>query len=71
MKKKILMSSGLLCLFLSINAHDDLVYRTRSGWSFDIGSQAHISQTVDASFLGGACVGDYDGDGLADLCENK
>lgn len=71
MKKKILMSSGLLCLFLSINAHDDLVYRTQSGWSFDIGNQAHISQTVDASFLGGACVGDYDGDGLADLCEIK
>ena len=52
-----------------MNAHDDLIYRTQSGWSYDIGNQSHITQTVDAAFIGGACVGDYNGDGLVDICE--
>ncbi len=65
------MSLGLLCLFLSMNAHDDLIYRTQSAWLVDYGNQSKISKSINSSFESGACVGDYDGDGLIDICEIK
>ena len=34
-------------------AHDDLVYRTASEWSFDAGNQSTISETYGSAFLGG------------------
>lgn len=69
MKKKILLSVVSLSLTAGAGAHDDLIYRTQAGWNFDIGNQSVISQTLDAVFTGGACVGDYDGDGRVDICE--
>lgn len=69
MKKKFLLLVVFGFLASWMNAHDDLIYRTQSGWSYDIGNQSHITQTVDAAFIGGACVGDYNGDGLVDICE--
>ena len=69
MKKKFLLLVVFGSLASWMNAHDDLIYRTQSGWSYDIGNQSHITQTVDAAFIGGACVGDYNGDGLVDICE--
>ena len=50
-------------------AHDDLVYRTASEWSFDAGNQSTISETYGSVFLGGAVVADYNGDGIPDICE--
>ena len=50
-------------------AHDDLVYRTASEWSFDAGNQSTISETYGSAFLGGAVVADYNGDGIPDICE--
>ncbi len=69
MKKKILLSVVSFSLAVGAGAHDDLIYRTQAGWNFDIGNQSVISQTLDAVFTGGACVGDYDGDGRVDICE--
>ena len=69
MKKKILLSVVSFSLAVGAGAHDDLSYRTQAGWNFDIGNQSVISQTLDAVFTGGACVGDYDGDGWVDICE--
>lgn len=70
MKNKIgLLSLGLLCPFLLTNAHDDLIYRTQTQWNFDAGNQSRITGTVDAAFKGASFVGDYNGDGLFDLCE--
>ncbi|MCS2957885.1 VCBS repeat-containing protein [Bacteroides salyersiae] len=69
MKKKILLSVVSFSLAVEAGAHDDLIYRTQAGWNFDIGNQSVISQTLDAVFTGGACVGDYDGDGRVDICE--
>ena len=50
-------------------AHDDLVYRTASEWSFDAENQSTISETYGSAFLGGAVVADYNGDGIPDICE--
>lgn len=37
-------------------AHDDLVYRTASEWSFDAEISRLISETYGSVFLGGAVV---------------
>ena len=50
MKKKFLLLVVFGSLASWMNAHDDLIYRTQSGWSDDIGNQSHITQTVDAAF---------------------
>ena len=52
-------------------AHDDLVYRTASEWSFDAGNQSTISETYGSAFLGGAVVADYNGDGIPDICKRS
>lgn len=69
MKKRIIVSLGLIGAFLSAGAHDDLIYRTATQWNFDLGNQSVISRTSDADFKGAAFTGDYNGDGLIDLCE--
>lgn len=69
MKKRIAISIAACCLLARAEAHDDLIYRTQSGWEFDAGNHSRISQRLEASFAGGACAGDYNGDGLTDLCE--
>ena len=33
-------------------AHDDLVYRTASEWSFDAGNQSTISETYGSAWAG-------------------
>lgn len=50
-------------------AHDDMVYRTGTAWNFDAGNQSAISETYASTFLGGAVVADYNGDGIPDICE--
>lgn len=67
--KKIILSIGLLCGLTSISAHDDLIYRTQTQWHFDLGNKAQIARTSDAGFKGASFAGDYNGDGLVDLCE--
>lgn len=72
MKKNMKENSLVRCLFLPGcrgRCSRRLIYRTQAGWNFDIGNQSIISQTLDAVFTGGACVGDYDGDGRVDICE--
>lgn len=70
MKNKIvLLSIGLLCPFACVHAHDDLIYRTQTQWNLDTGNQSQITGTIDAAFKGASFVGDYNGDGLFDICE--
>ncbi len=51
------------------HAHDDLVYRTDAEWCFDPGNKSVISETYPSTFLDGALVADYNGDGIPDICE--
>lgn len=70
MKRRIILSIVTCCLFAWADAHDDLIYRTQSGWHFEAGSHSRVShKVVDAPFTGSACAGDCNGDGLVDLCE--
>ena len=69
MKIRVLILLSLTCVINASFAHDDMVYRTASSWSFDAGNQSAVSSTCLSPFLGGAVVADYNGDGIPDLCE--
>jgi hypothetical protein len=66
----------LIFIFLAFSsiiafAHDDVAYRTTSGWSIDYGNNTTIDKTYPASYAGSVATffADYNGDGLLDLAK--
>lgn len=69
MKKAHIILFSAIMFSTGLYAHDDLIYRTQTGWNFDAGNHSVISQSLTVPFSGGALAGDYNGDGKSDICE--
>ncbi|MCE5174067.1 MAG: FG-GAP-like repeat-containing protein [Bacteroidales bacterium] len=66
---KFIISVFAIFSLCNLFAQDDIIYRTQNQWNFDKGNLGTITGTFNSIFNGGAFTGDYNGDGLTDLCD--